>query len=137
MVRAQRLRCATALGVVVIFSFALTLTTGCAESTGCAQGADSATKSVQNLIDLSRSAKSPADICPAISNGSTVTSKDVAKLRTTFAKESDEDLTITMGPQAGTDAEVDVTSKDGQVAERFYAFSDDHSKWTVEFGHFN
>jgi hypothetical protein len=72
-----------------------------------------------------------------VSNAGCATSKDVAKLRQTFAKEPDGNLTITMGPQAGTDAEVDVTSKDGRVTERFYAFSDDHSKWTVEFGQFN
>ena len=131
------MRCARAVCVGVTVSFALTLTAACASNAGCAQGAESATKAVQNLIDLSRSAKSPADICPAVSKGSTVSSKDLAKLRGTFSKEPDENLTITMGPQAGTDAEVDVTSKDGRISERFYAFSDDHSKWTVEFGQFS
>ena len=135
-VRAQRLRYRRVLCVGVTMALALTFTTACASHGGCSQGVDSATKAVQHLIDLSRSAKSPADICPAVVLGSTVTAKDLAKLNGTFANEPDQDLTIMKGTQMGTDAEVNVTSKDGQIQERVFAFSDDHTKWTVEFGHF-
>ena len=102
--------------------------------TQCARGVDTADAATKGLIDATRSAKTPSDICQWVTPTMSVSKTQLNELKKVFVNEQDKSLKITVGDQMGSTVPVVVTSNDGTVSETFEGSADDHGKWTIAFG---